>query len=276
MTTIVEYYSDKLNNLNNIYSNSTDNYVNNYVQFKTSKFKYGLDVRNLNSADFEMQNASDPYIQTINTLKSLNNDYSRLVKELKHEFTVNSESIRDMQNKIDELKLENENLSGQVQNMKDVGLAAKPFFHNERLLYYRSIIYLISIVVGIIYVLYLLQSTPFTEVASSVVINTKNAAAAAAANVKGGLQNDVNAQGDNSMARNMVILIMVSIVVIAVFYFIVYLIRRIQPTSIESKTEKEINKIANSCKRDKTESWVSEEIDNIKNFLLKPNTNSNS
>lgn len=276
MTTIVEYYSDKLNNLNNIYSNSTENYVNNYVQFKTSKFKYGLDVRNLNSADFEMQNASDPYIQTINTLKSLNNDYSRLVKELKHEFTVNSESIQDMQNKIDELKLENENLSGQVQNMKDVGLAAKPFFHNERLLYYRSIIYLISIVVGIIYVLYLLQSTPFTEVASSVVINTKNAAAAAAANVKGGLQNDVNAQGDNSMARNMVILIMVSIVVIAVFYFIVYLIRRIQPTSIESKTEKEINKIANSCKRDKTESWVSEEIDNIKNFLLKPNTNSNS
>ena len=276
MTTIVEYYSDKLNNLNNIYSNSTENYVNNYVQFKTSKFKYGLDVRNLNSADFEMQNASDPYIQTINTLKSLNNDYSRLVKELKHEFTVNSDSIQDMQNKIDELKLENENLSGQVQNMKDVGLAAKPFFHNERLLYYRSIIYLISIVVGIIYVLYLLQSTPFTEVASSVVINTKNAAAAAAANVKGGLQNDVNAQGDNSMARNMVILIMVSIVVIAVFYFIVYLIRRIQPTSIESKTEKEINKIANSCKRDKTESWVSEEIDNIKNFLLKPNTNSNS
>lgn len=276
MTTIVEYYSDKLNNLNNIYSNSTENYVNNYVQFKTSKFKYGLDVRNLNSADFEMQNASDPYIQTINTLKSLNNDYSRLVKELKHEFTVNSESIQDMQNKIDELKLENENLSGQVQNMKDVGLAAKPFFHNERLLYYRSIIYLISIVVGIIYVLYLLQSTPFTEVASSLVINTKNAAAAAAANVKGGLQNDVNAQGDNSMARNMVILIMVSIVVIAVFYFIVYLIRRIQPTSIESKTEKEINKIANSCKRDKTESWVSEEIDNIKNFLLKPNTNSNS
>ena len=143
MTTIVEYYSDKLNNLNNIYSNSTENYVNNYVQFKTSKFKYGLDVRNLNSADFEMQNASDPYIQTINTLKSLNNDYSRLVKELKHEFTVNSESIQDMQNKIDELKLENENLSGQVQNMKDVGLAAKPFFHNERLLYYRSIIYLI-------------------------------------------------------------------------------------------------------------------------------------
>ena len=69
---------------------------------------------------------------------------------------------------------------------------------------------------------------------------------------------------------------MVSIVVIALFYFIVYLIRRIQPTSIESKTEKEINKIANSCKRDKTESWVSEEIDNIKNFLLKPNTNSNS
>lgn len=276
MTTIVEYYSDKLNNLNNIYSNSTENYVNNYVQFKTSKFKYGLDVRNLNSADFEMQNASDPYIQTINTLKSLNNDYSRLVKELKHEFTVNSESIQDMQNKIDELKLENENLSGQVQNMKDVGLAAKPFFHNERLLYYRSIIYLISIVVGIIYVLYLLQSTPFTDVATSVVINTKNAAAAAAANVKGGLQNDVNAQGDNSMARNMVILIMVSIVVIAVFYFIVYLIRRIQPTSIESKTEKEINKIANSCKRDKTESWVSEEIDNIKNFLLKPNTNSNS
>jgi hypothetical protein len=223
-----------------------------------------------------MQNASDPYIQTINTLKSLNNDYSRLVKELKHEFTVNSESIQDMQNKIDELKLENENLSGQVQNMKDVGLAAKPFFHNERLLYYRSIIYLISIVVGIIYVLYLLQSTPFTEVASSVVINTKNAAAAAAANVKGGLQNDVNAQGDNSMARNMVILIMVSIVVIAVFYFIVYLIRRIQPTSKESKTEQEINKIANSCKRDKTESWVSQEINSIKNFLSKPNTNSDN
>jgi len=276
MTTIVEYYSGRLNNLNDIYSNSTENYVNNYVQFKTSKFKYGLDVRNLNSADFEMQNASDPYIQTVNTLKSLNNDYSRLVKELKNEFTVNSESIQDMQNKIDELKSENENLSEQVENMQDVGLAAKPFFHNERLLYYRSIIYLISIVVGIIYVLYLLQSTPFTEVATSVVINTKNAAAAAAANVKGGLQNDVNAQGDNSMARNMVILIMVSIVVIAVFYFIVYLIRRIQPTSIESKTEKEINKIANSCKRDKTESWVSEEINSIKNFLLKPNTNSDS
>ena len=77
MTTIVEYYSDRLNNLNDIYSNSTKNYVNNYVNFKTSKFKYGLDVRDLNSADFEMQNSNDPYIQTINTLKSLNIEASR-------------------------------------------------------------------------------------------------------------------------------------------------------------------------------------------------------
>jgi hypothetical protein len=276
MSTIAQYYSDRLNKLNDIYSDSTKNYVNNYVRFKTSKFKYGLDVRNLDSSEFEMQNSSDPYIQSINTLKTLNNNYSNLVKELKNEFKVNSESIQDMQNKIDELKSENDNLSEQVESMKDVGLAAKPFFHNERLLYYRSIIYLISIIVGIIYILYLLQSTPFTEVATSVVVNTKNAAGVVAANVKGGLQNDVNAQGDNSMARNMVILIMVGIVVIAVFYFIVYLIRRIQPTSKESKTEQEINRIANSCKRDKTESWVSEEINNIKNFLLKPNTNSDN
>jgi hypothetical protein len=274
MTTIVEYYSDRLNNLNDIYSNSTKNYVNNYVNFKTSKFKYGLDVRDLNSADFEMQNSNDPYIQTINTLKSLNIDYSKLVKDLKLQFTINSESVQGIQKKIDELTAENKSLSDEATHMKQAGLAAKPFFHDERLLYYRSIIYLISIIVGVIYILYLLSSTPFTEAASSVVINTKNAAAAVVGNVKGGLQNDVNAPADNSMARNIVILIMVSILVIAVFYFIIYLIRRAQPTSKESKTEREISRIADSCKRDKTESWVNQEIERIKNFLLKPDTNS--
>ena len=276
MSDITQYYSDRLNKLNDIYSDSTNNYVNNYVKFKTGKFKYGLDVRNLNSADYDTQNNNDPYVKSINTLKTLNNDYSKLVKELKLEFTSNSESIQDMQKKIDELTIENKSLSEQVETTADISLAAKPFFNNERLLYYRSIIYIISIIVGIIYILYLLQSTPFTEVATSVVTNTKNAAATAVANVKGGLQNDVNTVADNSMSRNMVILVMVSIVVISVFYFIVYLIRRIQPTSKESKTEQEINKIANSCKRDKTESWVSQEINSIKNFLSKPNTNSDN
>ena len=122
----------------------------------------------------------------------------------------------------------------------------------------------------------MLSSTPFTEVATNVVINTKNVAAAAVGNVKGGLQNDANAVSDNSVSRNILILVMVSIVVIAVFYFIVYLIRRAQPTSEESKTQKELNRIANTCKQDKTESWVEEEINNIKNFLLKPDTNSSN
>ena len=45
---------------------------------------------------------------------------------------------------------------------------------------------------------------------------------------------------DNSTARNIIIFLLVSIVIIAVFYFVVYLIRRARPTAEETETQKKI------------------------------------
>ena len=159
----------------------------------------------------------------------------------------------------------------ETSNISDVNNASQPFFDNQKEMYYRSIIYLITIVSGVIYILYLLQSTPFTEVAKDLVINTKNMASDAIDKAKGA-NNDPNnpdASG-NSSTKNMIILLLISTVIIAVFYFIIYLVRRANPTAKESKTEKEMKLIAESCTKDKSESWIMSEMDKIKTYLTTP------
>jgi len=278
MIDIQTYYLNQLNNLNNEYTIYTTNYVQNFVNFKTEQLTYNINVRNLNTQNFENENPNAPYLVSKKNIQILNNNYTELANEVKNVFTIKSNSIDSIQKKIDLLTSENEVLSEEASSITDVNSASHPFFNNEREMYYRSIIYLITIVSGVIYILYLLQSTPFIEITKDVVSSTKNMASNAIDRAKGANGNDAGNDSnvsENSSTKNMIILLLVSIVIIAVFYLIVYLVRRAKPTATESRTQKEIKNIADSCKKDKSESWVMGEIDKIKSYLITPDVPSN-
>ena len=128
-----------------------------------------------------------------------------------------------------------------------------------------------SIIIGIIFVLYMLQSTPFIEVASSVATNTKNLAENAAKGAKGLVENAATQNQDgtesSNVIRNIIIFVIISAVIISVFLFIVYILRKVNPPVEKTNTEKEIKRIADSCLRDKSDSWVNSQLERIKTFL---------
>jgi predicted secreted protein len=118
----------------------------------------------------------------------------------------------------------------------------------------------------------MLQSTPFIEVASSVATNTKNLAENAAKGAKGLVENAATTEnpdgtGSSNMLRNIIIFLLISAVIISVFYFIVYVLRKVNPPLEKTNTEKEIKRIADSCLRDKSDSWVNAQIEKLKTFL---------
>ena len=114
-----------------------------------------------------------------------------------------------------------------------------------------------------------MKSAPFAEIATNVASKSKDLAA----NAKNAVQTDMQ-NPDNSTARNIIIFLLASVVIIAVFYLIVYLIRRVRPTAEQTEAQKKIKEIAQSCQRDKSESWISSQIDKIKGYLLNTNTTS--
>jgi beta-lactamase regulating signal transducer with metallopeptidase domain len=272
MAEIIKYYSNYLNNLNKKYDEYTKNYITEFVEFKIPVFSCSLSRNDLNSVDcvnnFSKNNA---FVNTKNNIDSLNDDYLNITKELKALFIEQSRYVDSFQKKIDELNDENNELLSKATNIKDTSATSKPFFENERILYYRSLIYIISIIIGIIFVLYMLQSTPFIEVASSVATSTKNLAETAAKGAKGLVENANTQNPDgtesNNMIRNIIIFVLISAVIISVFYFVVYVLRKVNPPIEKTNTEKEIKRIADSCLKDKSESWVNRQIENIKIFL---------
>ena len=202
----------------------------------------------------------------------MNTEYLNLTKQLKLLFIEQSKYVDSFQKKIDELNDENKELLSKATNIKDTSATSKPFFHNERILYYRSLIYLISIIIGIIFVLYMLQSTPFIEVASSVATNTKNLAENAAKGAKGLVENAASTDnpdgtGSSNMIRNIIIFLLISAVIISVFYFVIYVLRKVNPPIEKTNTEKEIKRIADSCLKDKSNSWFNTQLENLKTFL---------
>jgi predicted secreted protein len=267
MSELIKYYSKVLDDLNKKYAEYTKNYVKEFVEFKIPLFKCSLAQRNLNSVDCINEYAPTArFTTTTEKIKSINTEYLSLTKELKALFIEQTVSVNKFQKKIDELNEENKILEQESLSIKDVSATSKPFFHNERLLYYRSLIYLISIVVGIIFVLYMLQSTPFLEVASSVATNTKNMAENAVKGAKGMVENSDETESNN-MLRNIIIFLLISAVIISVFYLIIYILRKVNPPLKETETQKKIKEIADTCLRDKSESWVSSQIEKIKKFL---------
>jgi hypothetical protein len=48
----------------------------------------------------------------------------------------------------------------------------------------------------------------------------------------------------------------------------------VRPTAEQTEAQKKIKEIAQSCQRDKSESWISSQIDKIKGYLLNTNTTS--
>jgi hypothetical protein len=273
MSEIIKYYSNFLNNLNKKYDEYTKNYVEEFVNFKIPVFGCSLTRNDLNSVDcINDYSKNSPFVATKDKIDSLNTEYLNVTKQLKALFIEQSKYVDSFQKKIDELNDENKELLSKATNIKDTSATSKPFFHNERLMYYRSLIYIISIIIGIIFILYMLQSTPFIEVATSVATNTKNLAENAAKGAKGLVENAATGEnpdgtGSNNMVRNGIIFLLISAVIISVFYFVVYVLRKVNPPIEKTNTEKEIKRIADSCLRDKSESWFNTQLENLKTFL---------
>ena len=279
MSEIINYYSNYLNNLNKKYDEYTKNYVEHFVEFKIPVFNCSLTRNDLNSFDcINNFSVNSRFVTTKENLDSLNTEYLNVTKQLKELFIEQTKNVDSFQKKIDTLNDEYKELLSKATNIKDVSATSEPFFHNERLLYYRSLIYIISIVIGIIFILYMLQSTPFIEVASSVASNTKNLAENAAKGAKGLVENATtqNADGSdsNNMLRNIIIFVMISAVIVSVFLFIVYILRKVNPPIEKSETEKEIKRIADKCLKDKSESWFNTQLEKLKTFLTNKKTES--
>jgi hypothetical protein len=264
----VKQYTNEVDSLNkNILKNLKD-YISNYSEFNINNFGYRVNIRNLDSTSYEQQNANNnPFLIAKKNLYFLDISFKEIIQNLNKIITEKNNSIDELKQDIAELTDENKELSNQAQGLKDSGLAAKPFFEDERILYARSIIFLLSMIAGIIFILYLLKSAPFAEIATNVASKSKDLAA----NAKNAVQTDMQ-NSDNSTARNIIIFLLVSVVIIAVFYLIVYLIRRARPTAEQTEAQKKIKEIAQSCQRDKSESWISSQIDKIKGYLLNTNT----
>ena len=272
MSEIIKYYSNSLNNLNKQYDEYTKNYVEEFVEFKIPVFSCSLTRNELNSVDcVNNYSRNSAFVGTKDKIDSLNTEYLNITKQLKALFIEQSKYVDSFQKKIDELNDENKELLSKATNIKDTSATSKPFFHNERLLYYRSLIYIVSIVIGIIFILYMLQSTPFMEVASSVATNTKNLAENAAKGAKGLVENATTQNPDgtesNNMVRNIIIFVLISAVIVSVFYFIIYALRKVNPPIEKTNTEKEIKRIADTCLKDKSDSWFNTQLEKLKTFL---------
>jgi cell division protein FtsB len=266
-SSFIKQYIDIVDKLNQSIVTNLKQYSDNYAAFNVNNFGYRVNTRNLDSVTYEQENEkNNPFLIAKKNLFFLDIEFKNLIQKLNNVITEKNNSIDELKQDIAELTDENNQLSKQAQGLEDSGLAAKPFFEDERIIYARSIIFLISTLAGIIFILYLLKSTPFTEIATSVATKSIDVAE----NAKNAVQSDIQ-NPDNSMARNIIIFLLVSIVIIAVFYFIVYLIRRTRPTAEETDTQKKIKEIAQSCQRDKSESWISSQIDKIKGYLLNTN-----
>jgi len=274
MSEIIKYYSNYLNNLNKKYDEYTKNYVKEFVEFKVPVFNCSLTRNDLNSIDC-VNNISinSKFVTTKQNLDYLNTEYLNVTKQLKDLFIEQSKYVDSFQKKIDELNDEYKELLSKATNIKDISATSEPFFHNERLLYYHSLIYIISIIIGIIFILYMLQSTPFIEVVSSVATNTKNLAENAAKGAKGLVE---NAEGTepNNMLRNIIIFVLISAVIVSVFLFIVYILRKVNPPIEKTETEKEIKRIADKCLKDNSESWFNTQLEKLKTFLTNKKTES--
>lgn len=270
-SSFIKEYVDAVDILNKNIVTNLKTYTANYAEFNVNNFGYRVNTRNLASTRYEQQNENtNPFLIAKRNLYFLGIEFKNVIKSLNNVITNKNNSIDELKQDIAELTQENKELSKQAENLNDSGVAAKPFFEDERILYSRSIIYLITMLIGIGVILYLLKSTPFTEIASSVATKSKDIAANAKNAVQADMQNP-----DNSTAKTIIIFLLVAIVVIAVFYFIVYLIRRSRPTAEETETQKKIKEIAQSCQRDKSESWISSQIDKLKNYVLNNNTSIN-
>ena len=272
MSEIIKYYSNLLNDLNKKYNEYTKFYVSEFVEYKIPIFSCSLLRSDLNS--LSCLNSSDAqnsqFIKTKNNIDSLNTEYINIITQLKSLFVEQTKYVNSFQIKIDELNEENKELQERSTTIVDTSSTSKPFFKNERILYYRSIIYLISIIIGIIFVVYMLQATPFIEIASS---NTKNLAGNAAKGAKGLIENAAagseNPDGtdSNNMIRNIIIFVLISAVIISVFYFIIYVLRKVNPPLKQTETEKEIKRIADTCLKDKSDSWFNSQLESLKTFL---------
>ena len=266
----IKKYVDEVGSMNQSILKNLKDFIDNYSSFNVNNFSYQVNTRNLESTTYEQENANkNTFLIAKRNLYFLDIAFKELIQKLNSIITEKNKSIDELKQDIAELTDENKELTKQAQGLEDSGLAAKPFFEDERLLYSHSIIFFISTLAGIIFILYLLKSTPFTEIAANVASKSKDLAANAKNAVQADMQNP-----DNSTAQNIIIFLLVSVVIVAVFYLIVYLIRRARPTAEETDTQKKIKEIAQSCQRDKSESWISSQIDKIKGYILNKNTTS--
>ena len=268
MANVTKYYNQELDKLNKKYNELTKNYLKNYVDFNVKQFKFGLRQRSMNTNNFVEENKNDPYVTSELGLKELDKQYNDISDEIGSRILSQKGIIDNMQRKADELEYENNVLMVKSNSVNDVSLASKPFYNEERYIYYTKLIFILSLVFGSVGIIYLFKNVGVTgQVTSGVKEKAKEAITA----VKGKAEDVMtNEESFNSM-KNLILAILVAIIVIAVFVFILYLIRRARPSDEDSETKKAIDDIANSCKRDKTEEWYKSLFKKVTNFLAGSN-----
>ena len=266
-SSFIKEYVDSIDVLNKNIVTNLKTYSDKYADFNVNNFGYRVNTRNLASTKYEQENENkNPFLIAKRNLYFIAIQFKNVIQSLNDAITKKNKSIDELKKDIAELTDENKQLSKKAENLSDSGLAEKKFFEDQRVIFSRSIIYLITILIGVGVILYLLKSTPFTEIASNIATKSKDIAANAKNSVQSDMQNP-----DNSSTKNIIIFLLVSVVVVAVFYFIVYLIRKARPTAEETQTQKKIKEIAQSCKKDKSESWISSQVDKVKNYVLNKN-----
>ena len=144
-SSFIKEYVDGVDALNKNIVTNLKNYSSNYAEFNVNNFGYRVNTRNLASTRYEQDNENkNPFLIAKRNLYFLDIAFKNLIQKLNNVISSKNESINELKQDIAELTYENNELSKQAQGLKDTGLAAKPFFEDERVIYSRSIIFLIS------------------------------------------------------------------------------------------------------------------------------------
>lgn len=254
MEQLLIQYNKTIHDLNRAFNNYIQNYKNEYINFKTAEFKNDLMINTLNSSQYFNNHPNDPYVITKKNIDNLNNEYFNLLNEMSASVEYGSSNVKEMQENIDDLKSKNEILREQANNLVDTSKAAKPFYEEEKILYYRMIVKIISLIIGSIVILYLLQKTPLKDVSSSAINASKQVLINAGEVTKTAIQET----GANSM-RNIFIAILIGLIIIVIFALVLYIIRKLK----ENKKNNDNSTITADCSKCKSENWIETEMKKI-------------
>ena len=251
-----EYYSE-MNDLNKAFINTIEPYKAQYLNFKVAEFKNDLMFNQLNSDSYYNNNQSDPYVVTKKNLDNLNSQYFSLLNDMSKSVEQIEVQMATIQQKIDELKEENKVLTIEANDVTDTSNAAKPYYEQEKILFYRMVVKLIGLIAGSIIILYLLNKTPLKEVSSIELDAGKKAVEQVGQNATKAVE-----QSDASSVKNTFIAIIVGLVIIIIFMLGLYIVRKLKEKRKEQENQGAVI-VTDDCTKCNQESWIRKEFNKL-------------